>query len=87
MSKKMEDQPTTCYFPEAETTLEITPDPDVSPEINTDAPAQDPVAPGTSNRRANFAAPESADGVGRKRSTGGVGGSGGIDSLGGGRLP
>ena len=80
MSKETQDQPTTCYFPESDTSPETTPDTDVSPPIDADAPAQTPAAAGTSNRRANFAAP--ADGDGKKRPKGS-----GLDSLGGGRLP
>jgi hypothetical protein len=85
MSEEIKDEPTTCYSPEPETPLEIAPDTDVSLETVEVVPAQEDTAAGISNRRANFAAPESGDG--KKRSTGGFGGSGGIDSLGGGRLP
>jgi len=78
MSKDTQDQPTTCYFPESDTSLETTPDTDVSGPIDADAPVQDPATAGTSHRRANFAAPADGD---KKRNQGS-----GLDGLGGGRL-
>ncbi|VVQ00302.1 hypothetical protein PS914_03993 [Pseudomonas fluorescens] len=79
MSKNKQNRPTTCYFPESGVTPQTTPDTEVSPPIDADAPAQAPATAGISSRRANFAAPGDRDD--KKRTKGS-----GLDSLGGGRL-